>query len=73
MIVDRRAVVASALIIAALFSANLSGQEPAELSFGVKESALELGKVMAGQTLTAIFVFHNRGPDDVHIIRAKPS
>lgn len=42
-------------------------------SFTVEQSSLELGKVVAGQTVTATFVFHNDGPEDVHIIRAKPS
>lgn len=42
-------------------------------SFAVEQPSLELGKVVAGETVTATFVFHNDGPEDVHIIRAKPS
>jgi len=73
MIVDRHAVIVTALIILGLFSANLWGQETAALSFHVEEPNVELGKVIAGETLVATFVFHNDGPEDVHIIRAKPS
>lgn len=42
-------------------------------SFRVERDHLDLGAVVAGETVTATFVFHNDGPDDVHIIRAKPS
>lgn len=55
----------------ASFSFAQTPSQPA--SFTVEQSSLELGKVVAGQTVTATFVFHNDGPEDVHIIRAKPS
>ena len=42
-------------------------------SFRVEQDHLDLGAVVAGETVTATFVFHNDGPGDVHIIRAKPS
>jgi hypothetical protein len=42
-------------------------------SFRVEEADLDLGTVAAGAVATATFVFHNDGPEDVHIIRAKPS
>jgi hypothetical protein len=42
-------------------------------SVRVEETDLDLGTVVAGTVATATFVFHNDGPKDVHIIRAKPS
>jgi hypothetical protein len=42
-------------------------------SFRVEQAALDLGTVVAGEAVKATFVFHNDGPEDVHIIRAKPS
>lgn len=42
-------------------------------SFRVEQAEIDIGTVIAGTTVTADFIFHNDGPDDVHIIRAKPS
>ena len=39
----------------------------------VEEPQLDLGTVVAGESVTATFIFHNDGPEDVNIIRAKPS
>jgi hypothetical protein len=49
------------------------GGVDAEPSFRVEAAELDLGTVVAGAVATAIFVFHNDGPEDVRIIRAKPS
>lgn len=79
MTVDNRATARPVLLIgflvlACLLAAYSSAQAPSEqASFGVEQSSLELGKVVAGETVTATFVFRNDGPEDVHIIRAKPS
>ena len=52
---------------------HVAAIEAAEPSFRVEEAKLDLGTIVAGGVATATFVFHNDGPDDVHIIRAKPS
>ncbi|MFV2071285.1 MAG: hypothetical protein ACC742_01350 [Thermoanaerobaculales bacterium] len=39
----------------------------------VEEASLQLDPVVAGRTVLATFVFHNDGPEDIQIIRAKPS
>jgi hypothetical protein len=60
-------ILASSLVLA-------SGPEGEDLTtFRVEEADLDLGTVIAGNVATATFVFRNDGPDDVHIIRAKPS
>ena len=42
-------------------------------TFRVEQAEIDVGTVVAGTTATATFIFHNDGPTDVHIIRAKPS
>jgi len=69
-----RAVALAAAFVSAAFALNLfAGAQDPEPSFRVEEAALDLGTIVAGTVATATFVFHNDGPDDVHIIRAKPS
>jgi hypothetical protein len=46
---------------------------PGGASFRVESASLDLGTVVAGETVEATFVFHNDGSEDVHIIRARPS
>ncbi|MEJ2189376.1 MAG: hypothetical protein P8Y93_08135 [Acidobacteriota bacterium] len=60
-------------LVCALASFSFAQAPSQPASFGVEQSSLELGKVVAGETVTATFVFYNNGPADVHIIRAKPS
>ena len=68
-----------AVAVAAVFTAVLmtfalvaAAQETSPL-FRVERAELDLGTVIAGASATATFVFHNDGPEDVRIIRAKPS
>lgn len=63
---------AALVMISAAATTPLEGVD-GEPSFRVEEADLDLGTVVAGDVATATFVFHNDGPDDVHIIRAKPS
>lgn len=42
-------------------------------TFSVEESRINVGEIKAGSEVVATFVFHNQGPTDVKIIRAKPS
>ena len=64
------ATIALALV---LFLSPASAQDDSLPSFRVDNPSLELDKVFAGHTVTATWVFRNDGPNDVHIIRAKPS
>ena len=63
-----------AAIIGYVFFAPLSAADGVEKpSFRVESRELDLGTIVAGTVAEAVFVFHNDGPEDVHIIRAKPS
>jgi hypothetical protein len=69
----RAAAVAAALVFGSLVVIHFAAAQDPQPSFGVEEAELDLGTIIAGTVATATFVFHNPGPDDVHIIRAKPS
>jgi hypothetical protein len=64
---------AAALVFVLMAFAHFTDAEDAKTSFWVEEPNKDLGTVVAGESVTAAFVFHNDGPDDVNIIRAKPS
>ena len=66
------ALTAALVSISAFVTFSVSAEE-IQSSFRVEESELDLGTIVAGTIATATFVFYNDGPDDVHIIRAKPS
>jgi hypothetical protein len=42
-------------------------------AFRVEQDTIDLGDVVAGSEVVAVFRFHNTGASDVHIVRAKPS
>jgi len=74
MSADQRAVTPVVVLILALLVAPALGSEEAGTAvLRVAETSLQLEPVVAGQTVLATFVFHNDGPEDIHIIRAKPS
>ena len=70
---SRAVALAAALLYAGFVFTQVAAVEDTEPSFRIEEAELDLGIIVAGTTATATFVFHNDGPDDVHIIRAKPS
>ena len=70
---SRAVALATALSFIAIAPTLCFPEEDAEPTFWVESPELELGTVVAGSVATATFVFHNDGPEDVHIIRAKPS
>jgi len=70
---SRAVALAAAFVFAAFALNHHAAAQDSEPSFRVEEAALDLGTIVAGTVATATFVFHNDGPDDVHIIRAKPS
>ena len=47
--------------------------QSAEPTLTVEEARIDLGEIKAGTDAVATYVFHNSGPADVKIIRAKPS
>ena len=61
---------AAALVFVSIFVTHFATAEESEPLFRVEEAELDLGTIVAGTIATATFVFHNDGPDDVHIIRA---
>ena len=70
---SRAVALAAALLFAGFVVTQVAAVEETEPSFRIEEAELDLGTIVAGNIATATFVFHNDGPDDVHIIRAKPS
>lgn len=42
-------------------------------TFSVENPRIDVGEIKAGSDAVATFVFHNEGPTDVKIIKAKPS
>ena len=69
-----RAVVPAAALVCASMAVPLpAAAGDGRASFWVEEPSLDLGTVVAGESVTATFVFHNDGTEDVRIIRAKPS
>ena len=71
---NRRAVAPAAALICMLMAMPLAADaEESRASLWVEDPSLDLGSVAAGETVTATFVFRNDGPEDVHIVRAKPS
>ncbi len=74
MIRDLRAVAPAAALVCALIAVALAAvAEDGRASLWVEKASLDLGTVVAGESVNATFVFHNHGSEDVHIIRATPS
>ena len=69
----RAVALAAALVFAGFVVTHIAAAQDPQPSFRVEEAELDLGTIVSGTIATATFVFHNDGPDDVHIIRAKPS
>ena len=61
------------LFLAAVVAAPISALEDDKPSFWVENDSIEIGKVVAGSTALATFVFRNDGETDVHIVHATPS
>ncbi len=54
-------------------SVDRVGAESPEPAFRVENPRIDLGQIKSGTDVLATFVFHNDGPVDVKIIKAKPS
>jgi hypothetical protein len=61
------------VFLAAAAATPTSAIEGGKPSFWVENDSIEIGKVIAGRTASATFVFRNDGENDVHIVRATPS
>ena len=64
---------AAAVFLAAAVATPTSALDDAKQSFWVENNSIEIGKVVAGRTASATFVFRNDGETDVHIVHATPS
>ena len=70
----KRGVLILMLLTAAMVaSVNRVDAQSAEPTFTVENPRMNMGEIKAGAEVVATFVFHNGGPDDVRILRAKPS
>ena len=64
---------AAVVILATAVVTPTSALDDAEPSFWVENDSIEIGRVVAGHTASATFVFRNDGETDVHIVHATPS
>jgi hypothetical protein len=66
-------VIVTATVLTCLAVVVLAAEQAGNTGFRVENENLDLGRVVAGSTVTATFVFHNDTARDVRIIRAAPS
>lgn len=59
--------------LAVMFGSASAQNAVVSRGFWVENPRIDLGEVRSGTPAVATFVFHNDGPKDVNIIRAKPS
>ncbi len=64
---------AAVVFLLVAVAAPTSALEHGKPSFWVEKDSIEIGKVVAGSTASATFVFRNAGETDVHIVHATPS
>ncbi|MBD3873201.1 MAG: hypothetical protein IFK91_09850 [Acidobacteria bacterium] len=64
---------AAVVILATAVVPPTSAPDDAKPSFWVENDSIEIGRVVAGHTASATFVFRNDGETDVHIVHATPS
>ena len=75
----RSEIAASMLVGAAVLLATTPGraqttpEAPVAPTLRVEQKTVDVGDVVVGREKTAVYVFHNDGEADVHILRAKPS
>ena len=65
--------VIAATMVGAATTETPATTETSEPVLTVEQPRIDLGEIKAGSDAVATFVFHNSGPNDVKIIRAKPS
>ena len=64
---------AAVVVLATAVVTPTSALEDAKPSVWVENDSIEIGRVVAGHTASATFVFRNDGETDVHIVHATPS
>ena len=64
---------AATLIAAAVVTPAAFAADETKASLWVDNTHLNMGRVVAGTTATASYVFHNDGDADIHIVRATPT
>jgi hypothetical protein len=63
----------SALATAAVWIPAVFAADQTKASLWVDNTHLNMGRVVAGSTATATYVFHNDSDADIHIVRATPT
>ena len=64
---------AATLIAAAVVTPAAFAADEMKASLWVDNTHLNMGRVVAGSTATASYVFHNDSDADIHIVRATPT
>ena len=62
-----------AFAVTAVAAAGAGDEPGVPTALSIENQNLDLGRVFAGATATATFVFHNNGPHDIKILRAAPA
>ena len=63
-------------VLTLLFAAaavTVAADENAKPSLWVENETINVGRVVAGRTASATFIFHNDGPTEIKILHAAPS
>ena len=61
------------LTLAVVTTVDRVDAQSAGPTFSVENSRIDIGEIKSGSDVVATFIFHNEGPSDVKIIKAKPS
>jgi len=69
----RSIVIAVGLTVWAFFAPSVAAQDAKKSTLWVENDIIDVGKVIAGNTASVTYVFHNDGPTDITILRASPS
>ncbi len=69
----KRAVLILVLLLSWWASSHQVEAQSGGPTFSAENPRIDIGEIKAGSEAVATFVFNNKGPVDVTIIRAKPS
>jgi hypothetical protein len=69
----RSVVLAMGLTTAPLLVTGQAARTVEQTVLRVENDSIDVGRLIAGKTATATYVFHNDGTTDINIVRASPS
>jgi len=72
-LMKRAVLIPVVLVVAGIVAVDRVEAQAVGPTFSVETNRIDLGEIKSGSEAVATFVFHNQGPEDVTIIRAKPS